>query len=70
MSTLVLTSVEVPEKHLKSKTKLKFHPDVKMKEQIIEEILGHMADPPESDAVVELEIYLCIKKYDTKNTGI
>jgi len=68
MSTVVFVSQEVPEKKLLSKITYRLHPDFVLKERIMEEIQKHIREQVPSDAILELDIQLTIKTYDTKNT--
>ncbi len=69
MSTVVFERQIKPEKKLVQEIVYGYHPDSLMKAQILKEVEEHVKHSLEG-FIVEVNIKVSLKEYDTKNTGI
>lgn len=67
MSTIVFAGQRIPTKHLVKETDFKYHPDQPMKDKILEDLKKHLACSLE-DYIIDLDIRITLKEYDTQNT--
>lgn len=67
MSTVVFVGKIVPEKRLVDQEVYNFHPDSKMKEEILKDLKKHLSSSLE-DVIIDLEIRVTLKRYDNRNS--
>lgn len=69
MSTIVFVSQRKPEKHLIQEIIYKYHLDSAMKDKILEDLKTHAKSSLE-DYIIDIDVKITIKEYDTKNTRV
>jgi hypothetical protein len=69
MSTVVFVGQKKPEKHLVQEYVYKYHLDAAMKDKILEDMKKHLNNSLDQ-FIIDFEVKVTLKEYDTKNTGV
>jgi hypothetical protein len=67
MSTVIFVGQKKPEKHLVQEQTYKYRPDSDMKERILSDLEKHLNSTLDQ-FIIDLDIKVTLKEYDTKNT--